>query len=316
MPQLVGKICLVTGATRGIGKGIALQLGASGATVYVTGRTLKKSSSSLGSLEDTADEINSRGGKCIPVECDHSKDDQVQKLFEQIKSEQNGRLDILVNNAYAAVTSISKYLNVSFWEQPVTMWDDVNNVGLRNHYLCTVYAARLMAARQQGLIVNVSSMGGLRYLFNVPYGVGKEALDRMAADCAHELRKYNVACVSLWPGAVMTEFMSAFKKSPKASKQFSDMFTEDNTETVEFAGLAVSHLAADSSIMKKSGRILLTGDLADEYGFQDVNGKLPPSSRSVSFLLPHIMPSFPFLQYFPRCFKLPRWVLALYGNKF
>ncbi|XP_021379336.1 dehydrogenase/reductase SDR family member 1-like [Mizuhopecten yessoensis] len=205
--KLAGKVCIVTGATRGIGKGIALQLGEAGATVYITGRTLvaAKDSKVGGSLTDTAREIEERGGKCIPVQCDHTKDEEIQQLFDKVKREQEGQLDILVNNAFNAAKAIFDQMKVPFWEQPMDMWDTVNNVGLRNHYLCTVYAAKMMVPRNRGLIVTISSIGGLTYLMNVPCGVGKEACDRMVADCAIELKKHNIAMVSLWPGTVRTE---------------------------------------------------------------------------------------------------------------
>ena len=173
---LAGKVCIVTGATRGIGKGIALQLGENGAKVYITGRTLDPPKGSVvgGSLKDTAAEIEARGGKCIPVVCDHMKDDDVERLFEQVKRENDGQLDILVNNAYSAVNAIFSNMGVKFWETPVSMWDTVNAVGLRNHYICSVYACRMMVPRKQGLIVNVSSVGGLRYLLTWHMVSGKK----------------------------------------------------------------------------------------------------------------------------------------------
>lgn len=197
--NLAGRVCLVTGGSKGIGRGIALQLGKSGATVYVTGRSVNE-------LESCCKEIDKAGGRGIPLTVDHSQDDQVEKLFEKIKKEQQGKLDVLVNNAYAAVNYILKNNGVAFWENPpAESWDIVNNVGLRNHYLCTVYASRMMVPRKSGLIVNISSIGGLRYLFNVAYGAGKAANDKMAHDCAQELRKEGVTMVSLWPGPVRTE---------------------------------------------------------------------------------------------------------------
>ena len=148
--------------------------------------------------------------KGIAVVCDHSKDDQVEALFERIKQENNGRLDVLVNNAYAGVDTIFTGMGnkVKFYEtNPAEQWDTINGVGLRNHFLCTVFASRMMVERKNGLIINVSSSGGMRYLFNVAYGVGKAACDRMAADCAIELKKSNVTMVSLWPGPVKTEYV-------------------------------------------------------------------------------------------------------------
>ena len=166
---------------------------------------------------------------------DHSKDEQVEALFNKIKTENNGRLDILVNNAFAGVDVIfnpgnkrSKFYNLD----PAEQWDALNGVGLRNHFMCTVYASRLMVKRTEGLIVNISSAGGIRYLFNAAYGIGKAACDRMAADCAIEFRESNITMVSLWPGPVKTEYVQdklinagendvvflAYSKRPAASK--------------------------------------------------------------------------------------------------
>jgi len=310
--SLAGKVCLVTGATRGIGKGIAVQLGEAGATVYITGRTLKPPSGQVGgSLQETADEIKARGGRCIPVVCDHADMEDVERLFEQIKQEQDGRLDVLVNNAYSAVQKIMETHGQMFWEQSPTMWDDVNNVGLRNHYYCSVYGARLMVPRQQGLIVNISSFGGLRYLFNIPYGVGKEALDRLTADSGHELKKVNVAVVSLWPGAVKTEVINAGVSdgSNKAAAMF------EVGETPEFSGQCVVKLAEDANIMSRTGRIITTAELAEEYNLSDTNGSLPFNIFSVSTSLTFSGHTW-LAAMFPRWVKFPRWVVALLGNKF
>jgi len=199
--MLTGRVCLVTGAGRGIGKGIALQLGEAGAIVYITGRT-------KANLDECAQEIKARGGTPIPVQMDHGKDQDVDELFKRIASEQAGKLDILVNNAYAGVNMIFKSTGKKFWEtDPIETWDCINGVGLRGHYHCTTLASRIMVENNQGLIVNISSPGGLRYLFNVAYGIGKAGCDRMAADCAFELKKNNVAMISLWPGAVKTEYV-------------------------------------------------------------------------------------------------------------
>lgn len=322
---LQGKVCIVTGATRGIGKGIALQLAEAGATVYITGRTLKRGPKNKlgvgGSLEETAEEIKARGGTCIPVQCDHSKDEDIESLFNKVKIDQNGRLDILVNNAYAGVTSIMENYNKPFWEQEPQNWDIINNVGLRNHYFCGVYAARLMVPRKTGLIVNISSPGGLQYLFNIPYGVGKAACDRMAADFAHELRCHNVAAISLWPGAVQTENLLA-ATTPTDSMVTLASATDKKLaesvkhgETVEFAGKAIVHLAADQNVMNKSGRILLTGELGEEYGFTDIDGRKPPSFRSLKITMA-------WLGYrrtaawVPSSIKIPYWMLAIHSSKF
>lgn len=189
-----GPSARVTGASRGTDRGIALQPCRAGAAAYITGRRPD-------TLRAAAGEAQSRGGQCLPVVCDSSQEAEVRNLFEQVDREQNGRLDVLVNNAYAGVQPILDNRKKAFWESPASIWDDINNVGLRGHYLCSVYGARLMVAAGRGLIVVISSTGGLQYLFNVPYGVGKAACDRMAADCAHELRRHGVSYVSLWPGS-------------------------------------------------------------------------------------------------------------------
>ena len=325
---LAGKVCIVTGATRGIGKGIALQLGEKRAKVYITGRTLDppKGSPVGGSLKDTTAEIEARGGECIPVVCDHSKDEDVERLFEQVKRENDGQLDVLVNNAYSAVNAISINLGVKFWELPVSMWDTVNGVGLRNHYICAVYAARMMVPRKQGLIVNVSSGGGLRYAVNVAYGIGKEACDRMAVDCGIELRSSNVAFVSLWPGYVGTEEVLSklqdstedpIKKSLPGLKvdfkRLKDLI--EKGETPEFVGQCIARLVTDPNIMRKSGQIVMTCDLGREYDLHDKEGHLPTDLCSVKSLLSQtghtwmagLTPSF---------VRIPKWLLSLGGNKF
>jgi len=311
--SLQGKICLVTGATRGIGRGIALQLGAAGATVYITGRTLNNKVNAVGSsLEEVAQEIDDRGGQCVPIQCDHSDDNQVKQLFENIKEKENGRLDILVNNAYAGVDPIFNSFKTKFYDLEPTMWDDINNVGLRNHYFCTVYAARMMVERKNGLIITISSVGGLRYLFNVPYGIGKAACDRMMADCAVELKRENVACISLWPGPVLTEKIEEMLKNSTDEKM---KLTFLNGETPEFSGKCISQLASDPNIMRKSGRILMTSDLGDEYGIKDINGKTIGGMRSVSSLLEYAGWKTT-ASFIPGFIRIPYWMLHLAGNKF
>lgn len=323
---LAGKVCIVTGATRGIGKGIALQLAEKGGKVYITGRTLDppKGSSVSGSLRDTAVEIQARGGTCIPVQCDHSKDADIERLFEQVKRENEGRLDVMVNNAYSAVNAIFDNMGVKFWETSPDMWDTVNNVGLRNHYICSVYASRIMVPQKQGLIVNISSGGGLRYLFNVAYGIGKEACDRMAADCGHELKKHGVAFVSLWPGAVGTEtVLDKFSRSDeKASSDKTPNDQKDRMrkifekgETPEFAGQCIASLATDPDVMKMSGKIVMTCDLGRRYGLTDKEGHGPIDYTQLNTLL--LSGGHTWLAMLvPNFVRIPKWIVALGGNKF
>ncbi|XP_022100924.1 dehydrogenase/reductase SDR family member 1-like [Acanthaster planci] len=315
---LAGKVCLVTGASRGIGRGIALQLGEAGATVYVTGRSLDpKGEGKPGSLRDAADEIEGRGGKCIPVQCDHGDDEQVKLLFERISKEQNGRLDILVNNAYSAISALLTTIGKTFWEMPVSMWDTINRVGLRGHYVATWHAAQMMVPAKQGLIVNISSHGGLFYFLNAPYCVGKIGCDRMAVDCGLELKKNNVAMLSLWPGPAKTELVlekwTAEDRTDfeKASYEYVMKYGE----TIEYSGKVIAHLARDPKIMNKTGRIFITAELGYEYGFRDIDGKAPASLRQVKSLfhwtghpwLAALTPSF---------IRCPYWLMALLGNHF
>ncbi|KAL3054748.1 hypothetical protein OYC64_017643 [Pagothenia borchgrevinki] len=309
--SLSGWVCLVTGASRGIGQGIALQLSEAGATVYITGRQED-------TLKQTAAQVKERGGNCVPVICDSTNDKEIEDLFERIKREQNGRLDILVNNAYAGVHAIFRNMGKKFWETDPTIWDSINNTGLRGHYFFSVHASRMMVAQGQGLIVTISSMGGLRYLFNVPYGVGKAACDRLAADMAVELKSRGVASVSLWPGAIQTELVSQLilekETSEGADSKIKDVFT--NGETTEFSGMCIVNLAKDKSLMSLSGKVLLTCDLARRYGFQDVDGRSVTDYTSLKFLLTKV----PYLSWLsvvtPSFLHLPRFVLTLASNRF
>uniref|UniRef100_A0A8C7LN10 Dehydrogenase/reductase (SDR family) member 1 n=1 Tax=Oncorhynchus kisutch TaxID=8019 RepID=A0A8C7LN10_ONCKI len=281
---LSGWVCLVTGASRGIGRGIALQLSEAGATVYITGRQEK-------TLKETAAQVTERGGNCVPVVCDSSSDEDLKYLFDQIQREQNGRLDILVNNAYAGVQAVFTNMGKKFWETDPTIWDSMNNSGLRGHYFCSVYASRMMVAQGRGLIVVISSMGGLRYLFNVSYGVGKAACDRLAADTAVELRSRGVASVSLWPGAVQTELVSQLviekDATPDVDPKFRAFFA--NGETTELSGKCIVELAQGRSVTDYTSlKFLLT--------------QVPYLSW-----LSSIVPSF---------FRVPRFVLTLTNGRF
>uniref|UniRef100_UPI00358FB104 dehydrogenase/reductase SDR family member 1 n=1 Tax=Myxine glutinosa TaxID=7769 RepID=UPI00358FB104 len=310
MAQLAGKVCVVTGASRGIGKGIALQLCGAGATVYITGRNSE-------TLREAANEIENRGGRCLPVRCDSTNDLEIQSLFDQVKKEQNGRLDILVNNAYAGVDLLFSTMGKPFWELPVSAWDTINNTGLRSHYACTVLASRLMVENKQGLIITISSFGGLRYLFSVPYGVGKAACDRMAADTAIELRRHGVASVSLWPGAVQTEIVrEQIIEAPaeKVNQKMRKLFLEG--ETTELSGKCIVSLANDPKLMKKSGKVLWTCDLASEYKLSDIEGKRIARFNSLKGAVLQF-PGFEWLAPFiPGFVTIPKWVLTLSGSKF
>ncbi|MFH4975618.1 hypothetical protein AB6A40_002327 [Gnathostoma spinigerum] len=321
---LNGKVALVTGASRGLGRGIALQLGEAGATVYVTGREPSKSLSAedkdLPSLLDTVKEIENRGGHAVPLYCDHSNEEETKKAFDEISRQSNNTLDILVNSAYSGAPGIKRNAGKKFFESDPLFWDEINNVGLRNVYICSCYAARLMVPKRSGLIVHISSAGAIQYCFNVPYGVGKAAIDRMAADMALELKTYGITVVSLWPGTVRTEISLKLADSGELGQVtgLSEDFVKravENGETPEFAGKATVALAADQNVFKKTGHTLLTADLSSEYGFTDVDGQTPSNMRSVSAALDFF--GWPGLaSVIPSWFKVPCWALHMSSYKF
>lgn len=319
---LENKVALVTGASRGIGRGIALQLGQAGAIVYLTGRAPSNSFSQneLPTLEQTAKEIKDSGGSSHFVYCDHSKTEEVRMVFKRIEEEQGGRLNILVNNAYSGVSSLMKNAGKKFWECEPEFWDDINEVGLRNVYFCSTFAARLMIPKREGLIVNISSAGSLQYLFSVPYGVGKTAIDRMTADMGIELKPFGVACLSLWPSFVRTELASLQANEgtfSKAAGMTTEAFKNSlaNAETPEFVGKAVVALAVDPKKIKKTGRIHITEDLASEYGFTDKNGIIPSNFRSLRSAL-QFLGWGTFAKIFPKFLKVPKWALHFSSYKF
>ncbi|OYE03588.1 SDR family NAD(P)-dependent oxidoreductase [Nostoc sp. 'Peltigera membranacea cyanobiont' 232] len=296
MKHLEDKVALVTGATRGIGRGIAIGLAEAGATVYVTGRSLNNSSSNAvsGSLSETQSAIDKIGGVCIPVQVDHSDDEQVRLLFERIQDEQDGQLDLLVNNAYSGVQAVKDAFGQPFWDCEPSIWDASNNVGLRSHYIASVFAARIMTKHKSGLICTISSWAGMSYIFNAAYGVGKAACDRLAADMAVELKPYNVASVSIWPGIVGTELFDSFASEmnqTNATEQKNSFISDRyNWETPLFTGRAIAALACESNIMRHTGRVQIVAELADKYGIVDENGDRPASLRSLRFLLPTALP--------------------------
>lgn len=313
MSNLAGKVVLVTGATRGVGKGIAVGLGEAGATVYITGRTLEPSDSAnklSGSLRETQIAIEEVGGKCIPVRVDHSDDEQVRLLFEQIRDEQ-GQLDLLVNNVFAGVQAIRDAYGKPFWQSEPSLWDAVNNVGLRSHYVTSVFAARLMSDRQQGVICTISSWGGLSYLFGAAYGAGKSACDRLAADMAVELKPDNIASIAIWPGIVGTKQIIDFAKQTdevESQVAFADGY---NWETPLLTGRAIAALASDPNVMKYTGKIQIVAELAEKYHLVDRDGDRPVSLRSLRFLLPYSFPALKnYLWSIPNL-KLP-WLLLLW----
>ncbi|MFM7119601.1 MAG: SDR family NAD(P)-dependent oxidoreductase [Gammaproteobacteria bacterium] len=267
MVDLRGHVAVVTGGSKGIGKGIAQGLGEAGMTVYVTGRSTERAASGYGggaaaglTIEATARSVDAFGGRGIPCRVDHNNDADVAALFRRVADEQ-GRLDVLVNNAYQIPDP--PVFGGGFWEHPVGLWDTQCGVGLRGYYVASVYAAPLMVAARRGLIVNISSRGGRGYVFSASYGVGKAGVDRMAQDMAHELRSYGVAALSLSPSKVKTEFV--------LEQVALGNMTLDPTEaqSVRLSGRVIAALAADRDLMSRSGSILTVAEVAHHYGVVD-----------------------------------------------
>lgn len=310
---LEGKIALVTGATRGLGKGIAVGLGEAGATVYITGRTLESDDNS-GSLLETQSAVTAVGANCIPIQVDHSDDEQVRLLFDRIQDEQ-GKLDLLVNNVYSGVQALTDAYGKDFWESEPNFWDACNNVGLRSHYVSSVFAARMMTQHQQGLICTISSWGGLSYIFGVPYTVGKAACDRLAADMAIELKPNNVTSLSIWPGIVGTEHitrLAAQMRDEEATDQQSSIFTEGyNWETPLLTGRVIAALAADPNVIRRTGKVQIVAELAQYYGLVDQNGDRPVSLRSLRFIIPFAIPALRKYSSLIPNLNIPWWLLLL-----
>ena len=272
--SLQNTVALVTGASRGAGKGIAEALGAQGATVYVTGRSRKEGDAPLpGTVYATAEAITQAGGRGIAVCCDHADDAQVAALFEQI-SEEQGRLDILVNNA----TFLHDELIVKgpFWEKSPELVN-ILDVGLRSSYMATWHAAPLLLKSSGGLVVFTSSFGANCYMHGAAYGAQKAATDKFAHDMAVDFRPYNVACVSIWMGMLRTErSRAAMDKAPDAYAGFWEI-----AETPEFTGQLVARLFRDPRRMERSGKVLIGAELGAEYQMTDTDGKQPVSHREM-----------------------------------
>jgi dehydrogenase/reductase SDR family member 1 len=261
------RVAIVTGASQGIGLGIAEELGRAGMTVYATGRT-SALDASPGSVEAAAARIEEAGGTGIGVRCDHSDDAQTAKLIERVKDEQ-GRLDVLVNCAASVPGTVEEFGQtfMPFWQADPSVWDTWMQVGLRNHYVASVHAARIMVEQGSGLIVNISSPGAVHYFHSVTYGVGKAALDKFTADAAVELREHGVAVVSIWPGHVRTEKTKEFEQAG-----LTDL---SRSESPQLSGKAVVALADDSDVLERSGGAHYVARLARDYGFTEDDGSQP-----------------------------------------
>ncbi len=314
--SLSQRVAVVTGSSRGIGKGIAVELGRAGFAVYALSRSSRSASvpenesRALPSgveltVEATAETVNAAGGRGIALPCDVSDDAELERALQAVVDAE-GRLDVLVCSAY----SMPKLpLRDDFWKQGLEMWDSVNGVGLRSVYaacsraaphMISTASAQLSASSAPAfdderappppLIVLVSSFGGKAYTFNVAYGVGKAAIDRLARDMAVQLGKHGVATAAIYPGLVQTEGNLEMVRRGTWDEASGGLdLVGENGETPTFSGRAVAALArlGGKQMLARSGGVEVVAELADEFGFTDVDGASPPSIRSLRYLLPN-----------------------------
>ena len=252
MTGLREQVALVTGASRGVGRGVAVGLAHAGARVFATGRSIAHAD---------------LGAGVTTITCDHTDDLAVTGVFRHIE-ETTGRLDVLVNVAwggYERMVEDGRFTFAApFWEQPAWRWDAMVTAGVRAGFVASQHAARAMVRVRRGLIVNISSWAAQKHIANILYGVAKAATDKMASDMAHELAPHGVTVVSLYPGLVRTEAVLA-----------AGIFDLSNSESPEFIGRAVAALAGDPNVSRRNGCVLVAAALAAEYGFVDIDGRQP-----------------------------------------
>jgi len=272
-------VAVVTGGSRGAGRGIAIALGSHGYTVYVTGRTQRSGESSLGgTIHDTAAAVTAAGGKGVAVRVDHRDDAETAALFDRVRKDE-GRLDLLVNNAALIHDELQR--PVPFWEKPLSASVDLLDVGLRSSLVASYYAAPLLVETGRGLVVFTSAPGAVRYQYGAAYGAHKASLDKFAADMAVDFRPFGVTAVSIWMGAVLTERLQRIIDSGPELGYLADI-----AETPEFTGHVIAALAADPGALAMSGRTLIGAELARQYGISDAGGRRPPSVRDLMSVEP------------------------------
>jgi NAD(P)-dependent dehydrogenase (short-subunit alcohol dehydrogenase family) len=252
MPELSDQVALVTGASRGVGRGVALGLAHAGVRVFATGRSIARAE---------------LGPDVTAIACDHTDDVAVAAVFRQIQQE-TGRLDILVNSAwggYERMVEDGRFTWLApFWEQPAWRWEAMISAGARAAFVASQHAARMMVPARRGLIVHISSWAAQKHIGNTVYGLAKAASDKMASDMAHELKAHGVTVVSLYPGLVRTEAVLA-----------AGVFDLSNSESPEFIGRAVGALAGDANVSRWTGAVVVAASLAEQYGFTDIDGRRP-----------------------------------------
>jgi NAD(P)-dependent dehydrogenase (short-subunit alcohol dehydrogenase family) len=273
LAPLTEKVALVTGGSRGAGRGIAVELAKAGATVYVTGRSLDQNSPDQpGTLNETISLMTAAGGKGIPVQSDHTRDADTEAVIERIRREQ-GRLDILVNNVWGG--NQLPITSEPFWEQSLQHWDHMFTAGVRAQLATNHYAIPLLREGTGGIIIHTTFWDQDKYIGHLYYDLAKNALIRMAYGLSIELKADGIAVLAVSPGWMRTELvLKAFQTD---EEHWQEVKALKNTESPYYIGRAVAALCADSDVIEKSGQVLRVGDLAKEYGFTDIDGRsIPP----------------------------------------
>jgi NAD(P)-dependent dehydrogenase (short-subunit alcohol dehydrogenase family) len=268
------KVAVVTGASRGAGKGIAVALGEAGFRVYVTGRSLEEGDAELpGTIGATAAAVTAAGGEGIAVRVDHARAEDIAALFERVR-EESGRVDILVNNVAAIHDDLVK--PGPFWEKSLGL-ADILNVGLISHYIASWHAAPMMVGQGRGVIAFTSSFGSVCYMHGPAYGAQKAGADKFAADMGVDFRDTGVAAVSIWMGPLMTE--RSKRTLADHPEQYEGFMAQ--AETPEFTGRLIAALHADPNLDELNGRTLIGAELAKRYGITEAGGREPPSYREM-----------------------------------
>lgn len=327
MSLLKGRNVVVTGATRGVGRGLAIGLGEQGANVYITGRT---EGPGPGSLKEVAERIKEVGGNCDYFVVDHADDKQVERLFKQLEGrlDANGsKLDFFVNNAYSAVGFVMNSADIPFWKknaknpsvpdpdsEPGEYWDCINGVGLRNNFICSTRAIRMMESQRSGMIINITSWGGMLSIFDPVYGIGKQAIDRMSVELASAAPE-GIKSIAFCPGFVSTDdLLDAAKSAEDAKREGRDPQIDSlplwNAESPRFVGKVLAALLTEKGEPlweKMNGKVIITAEVAEVLGINDDDGFRPLSFRSLRFFL---MSKFAFLIESPLQKLIPRTLYA------
>jgi len=282
---LKGKIVLVTGASRGAGRGIAIELALAGCRVFITGRSREgRSKTQYGdlTLDSTKEMIEKTGGECTILECDHSNENECRSIFEKIAQNEK-KLDILVNNIWAGYTDKNSQLDIEtdnfsnkFWEQPLWRWDHMFQTSLRSHFICSQEAVKMMIPKKSGLIVTTGFWDDNKFISQVPYDVVKHAKARLAYGMAIDLLEYHITSVYVSMGWIRTEHLKRISEDGQLDDEnYRNYDKYTKTESTRYVGRAIVSLASDPDIFSKTGRTLTTGELAREYDFVDLDGTQP-----------------------------------------